>query len=310
MPRGCATLDALETKQITRRGRALTGLSGLSGLSQHRLSTLWGKDRVISGKHFAQESCLCTNHGFTPTPRENCRAYYGQPPAPDASRVPSVPPPWDSVFYPRHDPCNATDARQPSPLTHDSRAKLAAELKMEAMQARTRISYFHLPGRLRVSPSDITRDCPPSLLILRGITLPPFKYHKGMPSLPFNITRDCPSSFHARGARKVEVGNTRFHFVHPKAAVLSASDHYETCSHSTPHDPESPRVSLAAVDLRARTLSISQSLCLSLSVSLSPCLSISLSLCLSCLSLPPCISAYPPLYWRVSLSSALAAPFF
>ena len=34
---------------------------------------------------------------------------------------------------------------------------------------------------------------PPSLLILQGITLPPFKYYKGIPSPPSNMTRDYPS---------------------------------------------------------------------------------------------------------------------
>ena len=34
----------------------------------------------------------------------------------------------------------------------------------------------------------------PSLLILTGISLLPFKYYKGLPSLPSNINRDFPPS--------------------------------------------------------------------------------------------------------------------
>ena len=33
-----------------------------------------------------------------------------------------------------------------------------------------------------------------SLVILQGIALLPFQYHKGLPTFPFNITRDYPPS--------------------------------------------------------------------------------------------------------------------
>ena len=44
---------------------------------------------------------------------------------------------------------------------------------------------------LPTPPFNLTRDCPPSLLISQGITHTPF--HKGLPTLPSNLTREYPS---------------------------------------------------------------------------------------------------------------------